>query len=143
MRKPPVYKEGLIPALHPSVLEVLPLTRQELRSARVFALPAEIRSSERSSNIGCFAVAEVAHPEEWATILPGQPILYTERYTFPEEEYQPGTTALTTRLGYLEHYDTGRKLFAATYQQDGESRELILTAAQVVNVWRVSRFINL
>jgi hypothetical protein len=131
---------GVIPPLHHSILDVLPLTSEERATCQVFALNSDYRQQDDEATCGRFAIAAPVARADWHRLTPGQVLLFTEVYHFPEPE-NAGTSAYITHCGPLRTYDARRGLFYACSWRGGDG-ELDCAADDVQEVWAVHRFIE-
>lgn len=131
-----------LPPLHDSIKALLPLTPEERKTCGVFALSNYLREEDDEARGSRFAVAIPVAREHWYTLNPGQILIYTELYRFPEDgQYPAGTATLSTHVGPLRTFDAKRGLFYAC-SWGGGGMEYDLAADDVQDVWEVLRFIE-
>jgi len=138
---PIAYTHSRIQEESDDMKRVLGLTPTEVATCSLFALDRDFRPEDDEANASRAAVCLPVARENWHTIAPGQIILYTVLYHFPESDENPaGTTSLITHCGPLRAYDAWRGLlYAGSWNWDSENA---LEGNEVQEVWVVQRFIE-
>jgi hypothetical protein len=139
---PIAYTDSRITGASAEIKELLGLTPNEVTTYSVFVLSSDFRPEDDEATTARAAVCLPIAREHWAALTPGQIILYTELYRFPEDDENPaGTTALVTHCGPLRIYDAWRGLlYAGSWR--GADNEFALAGDEVQEVWVVQRFIE-
>ena len=139
---PIAYTHSRIPEANADTKQLLGLTPNEVTTCSLFVLSSDFRPEDDEASTARAAVCLPIAREKWHTIAPGQTILYTELYRFPENDENPaGTTALVTHCGPLRTYDAWRGLLYAG-SWSGADNEFTLAGDEVQEVWVVQRFIE-
>jgi hypothetical protein len=128
------------------VLAALSLTADEQRNSDVFVLNG-YQHPEHTQAGQCVPRLAVCRPVphlEWGQLVAGCAVIYTEAYSFTEEERPLShIPSLCSHVGAVRLSDDERELIYTSTWEGGEDQDRSHEYGEVYEIWQVQRFIEI